>query len=622
MSEYHQEANKLFTFTESILKQLLNNDSSQNQLLQRAMIENKCRQLSRENVQNNELIKNKKLNEVPMDFLEEQLTDYDDIYFFEKWAHHPKNSVINHGLDIKPMNIMADSYLNQLASKKPPLSDPPSIPLGPKVGAKSVRFHLNEQPTQSVIKDTGSNPTQKISSQSDTIPKSNPSISRYGPTRKVESLERNRVNQNTSADIIMKPITENKITENNSVKTFPVSKPRIERALNISFSGVRLEGTISDHIAKIPTNRNDSLKNIPPDDTKSDSEYLERSTNSTNPSHNTNSRTFSNTIVQNLAVNNNNVNQSVDNPIIKPIYSPGDRSLNTFNNNENIANEKDSIDSTLSKISRNQENIPERITESKQNIIPASTSKHVEHHKNPRPLETSPNRPKDKRTAPQREQPKRKKFKKNISKEQLIKSVRISRTTLETLLGPEPLDTNGNTFEKFHQIRPPSPKEFPTKPRTTNSGGSRIHSVGSGQKQPTLTAHPSNSLDSDPIDTTIIKQEEDDTIPGLNGVFNKSNNRLMSSNDVVRNNPFIFNQGVNPKVTHTNLAATRNNAAPSIHHNNFNPLPKKNPFTDAYTVKKENASITDSINPLPKKRIPKALKKMSDMVSKYQLGDP
>lgn len=634
MSDYHQEANKLFTLTESVLKHFLKDDSSQNQHLQRAMIENKCRKLSRENAHNNKLIKNKRLNEVPLEFLKKDLTDYDDIYFFEKWAHHPINSSINHGLDVKSMNLLADTYLKQLDLKQPQLPDYLLLPSGPK-GAKSVRFALNEQPTQSSIKDAEDRSIPGITSHPDNNPTSKPLTYEYNSTR--ESLDGNTINNNTSkdtarttesatsVDTIKKAVAENKkVPETNSVKSLFASEPTSEMIKSFSFNkkdGIRVEGAIPTVSPQISANINGSLKNRSPGNTTVDSEYLARSANAVKPVYTINNINNSNPSKQNNEMGIKNMNQTYYNHSIGPIYSNGDRSVRTFSNDENTVNDLLSRDLLLSKINRNQENTPEGVNGSKQDIIPNITGKNIEYHSNAESWKNLPKNPQDKRAAPPRESPNRKKSKKNNSKEQLINSVRSSRTTLETLLGPETLNTNGNTFEKFHQFRPPSPKEFHITPSTANFSDTRIYSTQTGQRIPVAATHPASSHNLYLNNSPPIKQEEEEyTIPAINHAIGESNNRVLSTNDVVKNNPFIFNPGMNPIGGHINQVGTENNAYSSNHHNTSNQLPLQNPFTYAYTVKKENTSPVN-INPLPKKKIPKALKKMSDMVSKYNLGE-
>lgn len=222
------------------------------------------------------------------------------------------------------------------------------------------------------------------------------------------------------------------------------------------------------------------------------------------------------------------------------------------------------------------------------------------------------------------------KRKKSDSKEDLLISIQNSRTTIETLLGStRSAISEQTTFQKFHKFKPPSPSEFEISKITTSiqSNQSMISTPGKIEELP-LSENEMKSPEKEKI--TVIKLEQSneeikhihDESPNVNSHMSQ----LMCQSNEIKTNPFINQNPIN-QIHPIDDHHHNNNNNPFLSKNRLNASPMSNNIhkqTQTNTNPHQNKHLSNihdksQSNSSPKKKLPKALKRMNDIVSRYNL---
>ncbi|CAL9732820.1 hypothetical protein MOUN0_O06876 [Monosporozyma unispora] len=691
MSDYNIEAYKLFTFTENVLKKLLNENPSQHPQLQRAMIESKYRKLSREYQHNTQLVDKKQLHKVPFEFLKRDLMEYDDILPFEKWANMSKHIKSTNGIDVHSMNNRVDSYLGANKKKRSRAPSFSEVPQGSRRMSEAdygeptiVKEPLNQFPSKLEIKSPINNliPPSDVTKNSKKIhlsqyidsrisgPTTQPTITENATKEDLTALKLSEIISTKASDSVSL-ITEVSSGVTNGDESTSKCKKELGATQDKDIE-IKSEDTItkakpvipkddsSDESVEVINISSDTARNVqkitPDTGTHKSPTFVTAKENKQNndPTDNNLIQLVRSEII-NLdagSVSDNSNNHHLKVKIVEEISeddaekSEEARAVNVDRNidmkGDPSDNEKPSVqklkarkeDEEISTI--DQEKVYE--TEKKEGVNHAKTvpivanSSNINKKPSSTPGSNPPNKlnekhdlettnPESKRKAPPQEFPHRKKCKSNSNKEELIQSVESSRATLETLLGPSTLKPNGNTFEAFHKFRPPSPSEFHISASVTNLAKAIVHPDERIKEPPISTAQSTSTLKEVLSESPPLKQENTFNFSKAKTELDVPMNKLIFNTNGTKSNPFIFKGNVSPKDKHVIPMNTENQPIASMQRSISKSPLLKNPFTSNSPAKKKDIPKPVKISSLPKKKIPKALKKMSDIVSKYNLGD-
>ena len=240
--------------------------------------------------------------------------------------------------------------------------------------------------------------------------------------------------------------------------------------------------------------------------------------------------------------------------------------------------------------------------------------------------------------------------------ENLIERIQNSKITLETLLGPV---SNETIFEQFHKVEPPSPKAF--EKENKNKDGHNIRLI---QLYDSITKSDESDEDSadsvkeeihtndsqqmnnknsnDTISSISDNDDNDDDNDTINKVSTIWNNMTTDENNSEENIPLNQPTSNANQSLYDAYMSSHNDGLPlpttvkNFSDNDFkfksilfgnenckNVLSSKNPFITSYQTK-QKINVSSSAKPtecVVNKKVPKALKKMSSLVSKYNLDD-
>lgn len=199
--------------------------------------------------------------------------------------------------------------------------------------------------------------------------------------------------------------------------------------------------------------------------------------------------------------------------------------------------------------------------------------------------------------------------------EKLIERIQNSKITLETLLGSV---SNETAFEQFHKVEPPSPKVFENENKSKDGNNIRLM-----QLYDSITK--SDERDEEFPESVRgeihvgVTDNRSDTVDKV-GII--SNNMFTDKNDTKEN--ILLNQPI------LNASQSLYDAYMSNHNSGLphpttdkNSLSTKNPFITSHLNKqKTNKSSSVQLSKhMVNKKVPKSLKKISNLVSKYNLDD-
>ena len=232
----------------------------------------------------------------------------------------------------------------------------------------------------------------------------------------------------------------------------------------------------------------------------------------------------------------------------------------------------------------------------------------------------------------------------NNKKDHLIECIQNSKITLETLLGFMTPVSNGATFEQFHKVEPPSPKVFEKENKNKDGNSIRLIQLFDSI---TKSEEPNENSSSDSLkEETLIndsRQLNNNINSGNNGkvntIWNNVTNDENRREDVIPLNQSTSNVDKSMYDRHVSthedglpFPKTINNLSDNDFksksilfegHINKNGSLTKNPFITSHP-KNKRKNLSASAKPakyVVNKKVPKALKKMSDLVSRYNLDD-
>ncbi|KAK5773672.1 uncharacterized protein PWA37_004953 [Arxiozyma heterogenica] len=215
--------------------------------------------------------------------------------------------------------------------------------------------------------------------------------------------------------------------------------------------------------------------------------------------------------------------------------------------------------------------------------------------------------------------------------EKLIERIQNSKITLETLLGSV---SNETTFEQFHEVEPPSPKVFENENKNKDGNNIRLMQLYDSitksderdEEFPESVRGEIHVGDSKQLHNQTyngaISAVTDNHSDNVDKVGIISNNMFTDKNDTKENIP--LNQSI------LNASQSLYDAYMSNHNSGLlhpttdkNSLSTKNPFITSHRNKQKTNkfSSVQLSKHMVNKKVPKALKKISNLVSKYNLDD-